>query len=257
MVNLAGGKFAIAIFICAVVFSVGAFYFLARGVSSPVRVGEQQVYGIYYQDTKIGTLTIQVNGTVVVENVESFVATYSLSFPTLDRARSGMLKFDAGGNLRRAVIAQAEENTLKWRTEVGYFFADGLMRVIVEDNRNPEDYMEEDTYINLTAEIMVPEYAWYLLRFEPLNQDYRHEFYINLLPNAILNVRAAVQVTGEETVETPVGSWECWVLEGENTQLTSWPIDRIWVAKDSGLVVKGVKSQNGEEIIYLLEEKTG
>ncbi len=254
MVGLASGRLAVAVFTCAVVLSISAIYFMTQ-VVPPVRVGERQVYGVYYQDVKIGTLTLQVGSTAMVENVESFVATYSLSLHTFNKARSGTLKFDADGNLRRAVIAEVEENVVKWRTEIGYSFSDGLMRVIVGDNRNPEEYLENDVYINLTAEIMVPEHVWYLLRFKSLDQNYRHEFYINLLPNAIFNVRVAVQVVGEETVETPTGSWDCWVLDGENTQLTSWPIDSIWVSKGNGLVIKAVENQGGDEITYVLEEK--
>ena len=234
----------------------GDVYLNSIGEVSPhVYVGKRQVYGVYYHDTKLGTLTFQVGSTTVVENVESFIATYSLYFPILDKARLGTLKFDSDGNLRRAVIAEVESGILKWRTEIGYSFADGLMRVIVEDNRNPEGYSEEDTYVNLTAEIMVPEHIWYLLRFESLSENYRHEFYINLLPDAVLNVRTAVQVVDGETVGTPAGTWDCWILEGENTQLTSWPIDKIWVDKGSGMVVKGMENQNGDGVVYLLEEK--
>lgn len=239
----------IIILACVVVLSVGGYLFLTPG--PPIRVGENMVYGIYVGDSRIGSLTLRITGTVVVENAESYVARYSLV--TDDVARVGELKFDKEGNLRRAAIAEAEDLSLKWKTEVGYSFADKLMRVIIMDNRNPENYWENDVFINLTAEIMVPEHVWYLLRFESLHKGYRREFHINLLPDATLNVRAAIQVVGEEVIETPAGRFECWVLEGENTRLASWPIDKVWVAKDERLVVKAIEWQDNIQIEYTLE----
>jgi len=233
---------------CAVVLSVGYLLLTSR---PPIRVGEKMTYGIYAGDAKIGLLTIQVTGTAVVEKVECFVARYSLVVG--DTARAGELKFDWDGNLRRAVIAEAEKLSLKWRTEVGYSFAEELMRVIVEDNRDPENYQEKDAYIKLDAEIMVPEHVWYILRFESLQQGYRREFHINLLPNATLNVRVTLKVVGWETVETPAGRFECWVLEGENTGLASWPIDKVWIAKDERFVVKAIEWQNNIQVEYVLE----
>ncbi|RLG57092.1 MAG: hypothetical protein DRN83_02620, partial [Hadesarchaea archaeon] len=171
-----------------------------------------------------------------------------------NEGRFGILKFDFNGNLRRAVTTEVEGEALKWRTEIGYSFSDKLMRVILEDNRDPENYIERDTYINLTAEIMLPEHVWYLFRFEPLGDSYRHELYLNLLPDAFLNVKVAFHVVGEEELDTPAGSWSCWVIEGENTQLASWPVDKVWVDKERALVIKAVENQDGHEVVYLLEE---
>jgi hypothetical protein len=231
----------------------GAVYLLTREEAT-FRVGEKQVYRVYYQGENIGSLTLQIEGTEIVEGVESYVAFYSLTLPGLDKARSGRLKFDAVGNLRRAVIAEAEEGALKWRTEIGYSFAENLMRVIVEDNRDPENFKEEDTYIRLTAEIMAPEHVWYLLRLEPLGFGYRREFHINLLPDATLNVRVAFKVVGEESVQTLAGTFDTWVIVGENTALAAWPIDRIWVEKGDGMVVKAVENQAGVLFVYELVE---
>lgn len=235
---------------CAVVLSVGGYLLL---ISSPtfIKVGESMTYGIYIGGTKVGSLTSQITGTAPIEGVECYVAQYSLS--TGSAARSGVLKFDKDGNLMRAAIAAAENLSLKWRTEVGYSFTDNLMRVVFEDNRTPENYRENDVYMNLTAEIMVPEHVWYLLRFGPLHQYYRREFYINLLPDATLNVRAAFQVVGDEVVETQAGRFDCWVLEGENTQPTSWPIDKLWVAKSERVVVKAIEWLGDVQVEYILE----
>lgn len=239
-----------AIIIGCLVVSVGAYLYLTSGAQF-IRVGENQTYGIYIGGTKRGTLTSQITGTAIVENVECYVAQYSLMYG--DKARAGELKFDKSGNLRRAVIAEVENLSLKWRTEVGYSFADKLMRVIVEDNRVPENYEEKDDYNNLTAEIMVPEHVWYLLRFESLYRGYRREFYLNLLPDATINVSAAIQVIGDQTVETQAGSFDCWIIEGENTQLTSWPIDKLWVSKDWRFVVKAIEWQGSTQVEYVLE----
>lgn len=237
---------------CMVALAAGG-YLLLTSKAPFIKVGENMTYGIYVGDSKIGSLTLRIAGTAIVENAECYVARYSLV--TGNATRAGELKFDKDGNLRRAAIAEAENLSLKWRTEVGYSFADKLMRVIVEDNRDPENYWENDVFINLTAEIMVPEHVWYLLRFESLHRGYRREFHINLLPNAVLNVRAAIRVVGEEAVKTPAGSFDCWVLEGENTQLASWPIDKLWVAKDEKLVIKAIEWQNTTQIEYILESR--
>lgn len=217
----------------------------------PVKVGENQTYSIYDGPTRRGSLTLRITNTETVENAECYVARYSLMVD--ETTRSGKLEFDKNGNLRDARIEEVENLSLKWRTEVNYSFAEALMRVIFQDNRNPEDYLKDVAYINLTEEIMVPEHIWYLIRLESLHQGYRREFYINLLPNATFNTSAAIQVVGEETLETPAGRFDCWVLEGENTQLAPWPIDKLWVAKNERVVVKAVEDQAGAQIEYLLE----
>jgi len=234
---------------CAVAISVG--YLLLTPRPPLIVIGESMTYGIYIRDAKIGSLTTKITGTALVENVESFVARYSLVVG--GTARAGELKFDGDGNLRRAAVAEAENLSLKWRTEVGYSFAEELMRVIVEDNRDPDKYWENDVYIRLTTVIMVPEHVWYLLRFESPHLGYRREFHVNLLPNAVLNVRVALKVVGGETVETPAGRFDCWVLEGENTRLASWPIDKLWVAKKERFVVRAIEWQDDIQLEYILE----
>lgn len=92
-----------------------------------------------------------------------------------------------------------------------------------------------------------------LLRLEPLSFGYRREFRINLLPDATLNVRAAIRFIGEEAVGTPAGGFDCWVIEGENTRLASWPIDKLWLAKMGDFVVKAVEHQDQIQVDYILE----
>lgn len=245
-----GYRRLVLILACVAVLSIGGHLLLSSRAPA-IKVGENMSYGVYVGDRKVGSLTLRITGTTTVENAECYAARYLLT--TGNVARAGELKFDGQGNLRRATIALAENLSLRWRTEVGYSFADRLMRVIVEDNRDPGNYRESDVYINLTAEIMVPEHVWYLLRFEPLRKDYRREFHLNLLPDATLNVKAAIRVTGEEVIETPAGRFECWVLEGENTRLASWPVDKIWVAKNERLVARAVEWQDDIQIEYRLE----
>jgi hypothetical protein len=229
-----------------------AIYLFTRG-KAPFSVGEMQVYDVYYRDENIGSLTFRIADTGVVEGAKCYVARYSLILPRLDTARSGILKFDEG-NLRRAVIAEAEGRELKWRTEIGYSFAENRMRVIVEDNRDPENFKEKDVYIGLTAEIRVPEHVWYLWRLEPLRLGYRREFHLNLFPDATLNVLSAFEVIGEERVQTPAGTFDSWVIEGKNTALVAWPVDRVWVAKKDGIVVKALENVAGHLSVYKLRE---
>ncbi len=254
----------IAIIIGCVVAGVGAYMFLTKAPSSVVenvienvRVGESQTYGIYVSGIKVGSLTSQITGTAIVGGVECYVARYG--YVVGDGARWGELKFDNEGNLRRATVEWYENfsSTDEWwndssylRTDVGYFSAGNRMDVIIEDNSGR--YENRDDNNLLPGEIMVPEHVWYLLRFESLYQGYRKEFFINALPDATQYVPVAFQVVGDNTLKTQAGDFDCWVIEGENTQLTSWPIDNLWVAKDTGVVVKAIELQDSVQFEYVL-----
>lgn len=237
------------IFAFSVLVGVAGYMILIPATSG--WIGENLVYGVYVDNEKIGTLSMEITGTSIVENVEMYVARYSFVFG--DSARAGELKFDMEGRLWRAVVAVAENDSLIWRTEIGYSFVDELMRVVVEDNRVSDNYVENDFLLYLTENIVAPEYIWYFFRFESLQRYYRREILINLLPDATYTVGAAFQVTGDETITTPAGNFDCWVLEGENTQLTAWPIDKLWVTKGGGLVVKGLETNDAIQYEYILE----
>jgi hypothetical protein len=248
-----GRSLKILALIAGAALAAAACLLLTSSEKQPVRVGESLDFAVYAGGTKIGTLSERISESAVVENASCYVARYTLTVG--GSARAGVLKFDGEGRLRRAVVAQAENLSLRWRTEVGYSFSQGLMRVIVQDNRDPENYRENDLLVRFGSEtVMLPEHVWYFLRFQPLGPGYRRELYLNLLPDAALNVRAALRVTGEERVETPAGRFSCWVLEGENTGLAPWPIDRIWVSKDRKIVVKAVEWVNGVQCEYVLEK---
>jgi len=246
-------KRGLTIGIVFVVALITTLYFLLSSGRQPVKVGESLSFGIYVGGTRIGSLLERITESTVIENTKCYVAKYTLT--TNGSARAGVLKFDERGRLRRAVIAQAENLSLKWRTEVGYFYDQGLMRVIVQDNRVPENYRENDVLIRFGSEtVMLPEHVWYFLRFQPLGPHYRLELYLNLLPYANFNQKVALKVTREEDIETPAGRFSCWVLEGENTRLASWPIDKIWVSKNEKIVVKAIELQDSIQIEYSLLE---
>lgn len=262
MVNPTQGRFAVAVFICAVVTGVSVIYFLVPEVPFPIRLGERQVYGIYLGGNKVGTLELWVSGTVAVEGEELYISHYNLSYS--DVLRSGLSKFDGMGRLHRFEATQRNGEDLEWRVEVSYLLSDNRMGVIIEDNRDPDNYRTADSYMSIEGvEIMMPEHVWYYLGFQELYPEYQYSLRLNLLPNPVVgsiapaqNTVVTLRVTGSETVETSVGSFECWMVEGgENTRLAAWPIDRIWVAKESGLVVKGIENQDGDELIFMLEEK--
>ncbi|KXA99485.1 hypothetical protein AKJ42_03105 [candidate division MSBL1 archaeon SCGC-AAA261C02] len=72
-----------------------------------------------------------------------------------------MIVRKANGRWWRAVIAQAREDILEWMVEIGYSFRDGLIRVIVRNNRNSDNYREEDKIMNLSGEnIMMTGHVW-------------------------------------------------------------------------------------------------
>jgi len=251
-VNLNQGKFAFLTFGLAVTATVCLCYFLSLSSGAPVKAGEHQTYGICTGDEKVGELSLQIDGEESVENVMCFVARYSLYLPRVDMARSGVLKFDGQGVLRRAVTAEAQAGALRWRTEIGYSPAEGLMRVIVEDNRNPDNFFENDWLMELPEKPAVGEFLWYLPRFTSLAQGSRIEANASLMPYATNLIHITLTVENEEIVETPAGSFECWFLTGENTCDIPWPIDRIWIDKKTKIVVKATELGE-EETLYILE----
>ena len=184
-------------------------------VSGPIRIGENQTYGVYVGGNRLGTMVSWVEGTESFDDVQCYVARYSLTIG--NAAQAGRMLFDQGGRLRYAKIAVADNEGLKWTTEIGYSPALGVMRVIVEDNRVPENYRVYDNTVVTPGEVMVPIHPWYLFRVENLYSGYQRSFYVNSLPIATTVVPAKISVTGEEKVETPAGSFDCWTLQGENT----------------------------------------
>lgn len=246
----AGGRVALLVFCCAVALGTACIWYLTRE-AFPIWVGEEQNYGTYVKNGRVGTLTAWIEGMEKFDGVECYVARYMLTFG--DTARAGRLKFDREGRLRHVKVALVENKALKWTTEVGYSPATDTMRVIIKDNRDPENYSESDDILRVPGETLVPEYLWYLIRLERLQPGYRREFYLNCMPEAGTIFSAGVAVIGEEKIQTSAGLFDCWVVRGENTRLAPWPIDRVWVAKDGKFVVKAVELQDDIQFEYFLE----
>lgn len=246
-------SFTSPLFICIIILIIAALLVL-RGPTHRIRVGEQQTYGIYSEDNKIGTLVIGVENVTSIENVEGYLARYSLEIGSIERL--GELKFEKGIWPRHTNITLTENGSLEWATEISYSFSADLMYVIVKDNRDPENYRETDNYLAFSERIMTPEHLWYILRFTSLHLGNRQEFYLHLLPDATENLTIAMEVVDKEEIETQAGYFVCWVLEGENTNPIHWPIDELWIAKGERLVIKAVKKQaEGPDVTYVLEEK--
>lgn len=244
------------LYICAILLIIALFLVRMWPEGPPIRVGERQTYGIYLDniDNKIGALEIGVENTTIIENVECYLVRYSLEVD--GGKRSGQLEFEKGIWPKHTKITLTENESLEWDTEINYSFFTNLMHVVVKDNRDPDNYQEINNYLSFSERIMTPEHLWYILRFGPFYQGYRQEFYINLLPDATENLTIAMEVVGEEEIETQAGYFVCWVLEGENTQPTQWPIDKLWIAKGERLVVQALENQaEGSDILYILEDK--
>ncbi|MEM2878776.1 MAG: hypothetical protein QXG10_04470 [Candidatus Hadarchaeales archaeon] len=243
---------ALAIFVFAVFLLIIGMGLISKQDLLPIKDDENLVYGIYSGGERMGELKLWVEGRETVDNVECFVVRYSIYIPNDDRARSGVMKFDSRGTLRRVRIAEAEQNVLKWATEIGYF-KQGLMRVVVEDNRIPEAFSEKDETILTPPDATVGEYVWYLIRFDDVGEGYSRRFGMSLMPDATTIVSSRISVSGEENVESPAGTFECWAMEGENTESVPWPVDRMWVSKKDGIVIKASELIGGGETTYLLE----
>ncbi len=211
-----------------------------------IGVGEEMVYGVYVGGNRAGTMTFWVEGTESFDGVACYVGRYSMMVG--DTVQAGRMVFDKQGRLRHAKIALVENRSLKWSTEIGYSRAVGVMRIIFEDNRNPENYSVTDNAVLMPGETVLPAYLWYRLRMENLGLGYQLEFYINVLPQATTLVPARVAVRGEERVDTPIGRFDCWVIKGENTT------SGFWITKDRRLVVKAVEEAEGVSWLYVLEK---
>ena len=223
-------------------------YLILTGPRGPIRIVEKQTYGVYATGgNKIGTMVSWVEGTESFDGVGCYVARYSLTIG--NAAQAGRMLFEKGGRLRHAKIAVADDEGLKWTTEIGYSPALGVMRVIVEDNRVPENYHVHDNTVATPGEVMVPIHPWYLFRIENLYPGYQRSFFINALPMATTVVSAKISVTGEERVETPAGSFDCWALKGENAV-------NLWIAKGERLVVEAIEQVEGVSWTYVLETYT-
>ena len=124
-------------------------------------------------------------------------------------------------------------------TEIGYSYLLNVARVIVEDNRNPENYRELDNLLRLPGETFVSECLWYLLRLEDLHLGYERGFYVHSLPEATLLGAASVEVTDEELVSTPAGNFDRRIVKGTNVT------DRLWIAKGSAAGLRRWKMSMG------------
>ena len=250
--NIGGGHMAgaykpIAVFLLIVAVSCAALVFFSprKEIGPRIRTGEEMIYGLYAGDHKIGTIAFWIEGTETLEGARCHVARYSLSTP--DTAKSGKLKFDETGRLRHVKIAFVENQSPRWVTEIGYSYLLNVARVIVEDNRNSENYRELDNLLRLPGETFVSEHLWYLLRLEDLHLGYERGFYVHSLPEATQLGAASAEVIGEERVSTPAGNFDCWIVKGTNVT------DRLWIAKGGAAVVKAMENVDGVEITYMLE----
>lgn len=213
-------------------------------LSGPIRVGENMVYGIYAGGSSIGTLNLWVDNTETFDGGETYVANYTLIIGTTTQ---GAMRVDENGRIRHAILVQASGGALSWATVIAYSYVLGMMRMIVEDNRVPENYGTSDTTYVMSVETTVPIGLWYLLRADNMSIGRQRAFYINNLPEGLPLIPARTTVTGEETVQTPLGSFECWTVYGENTTAN------MWVAKDGSRIVKASETVDNITLTYTLE----
>jgi len=105
---------------------------------------------------------------------------------------------------------------------------------------------------NQTVEIDVPEDAYdndevlFLFRAIPFEEGYQAT-YTNVVASAAQKAKITVAITGEEPVEAPAGSFDCWKLELNAAGQKQY----MWYSIDSPHYL--VKYDNGQSIILLQE----
>ncbi len=217
-------------------------------LSTPIRVGENIGYGIYAGANKVGTLTLWVDNIETFDGVPTYTARYSIVLTSA--AQAGLLRIDNNGILRHARIVQAVGDGIQWSSEIYYSYIGGVMRVIYEDNRVPENYAQVDNsaVMGVNVEIAVPIHVWYMLRTTTLTTDYQKTFVTNILPEGTNAVISSFVVAGEETVSTAaLGSFSTWKVQGTST------FSNMWVTKDGSRIVKVEEQVGDATYTYVLE----
>lgn len=196
-----------------------------------IRTGENHHYGIYINDTRMGTYDQWIEGETTVEGTRAFIARYieRYAIGTDNYGRAGRMTFKAdGGQLRHCKTAFAKNQDLLWATEIAYSPTLSVMQVIFE---NYEDNTSStENFIGMQRETTVLEHLNYLLRLEPLRQGYARKLDLNIFPNATNTVTITFEVTGEDIVQVPAGSFDSWAVGSDQLAIT------IWVAKDGRTV---------------------
>lgn len=213
-----------------------------------IRVGENHHYGVYVNDTKIGTYDLWVEGETTVDGTKAFTARYIAAYAigTDNYGQAGRMTFEADdGRLRHFRVALAKNLDLKWLVDVTYSPTLSVMQVIVE---NYEDNTTDNNLVSMQRETTVLEHLNYLLRFEPLRFGYAKRVDLNSFPDATNIYTIVLEVTGENRIQVPAGTFDSWVIESEELAIT------IWVAKDGRAVpMFEERMSSGETWRYKLE----
>jgi len=239
----------VALKLLVVVAACAGAYFLFLRETSAIRVGEELTYGVYLGENKVGVQVMRVNKLEEFQGARCYEATYALTVGRV--AQVGQIIFDERGRLRSTSVAKGylselgELENVEWATKITCFLDLNKMNVKIT---YPDKVEEED--LSLPPALATAEQLRYALRIERLRLGYYKEFNLSYFPNARVTGALALKVTGEEELETPAGSFECWVVEGSGAFAM-----RMWVAKDGRAVpLVHETTAGGVTWRYVLEE---
>lgn len=239
----------IAVFVLMVVVGSAVLALLSLEPGTRLRLGEKMVYGIYVEGERVGSWGMGIeNRMTTLENVPCYRVNYTMELGRVQQG--GWIEFDEDGELRHTRVWYYLDNVPRWATEIAYSYPDNLMRVRVENHENLDENGNPsavENFMFLQKETMTAEHLWYLLRLEPLELGYSREFDLNAFPDAMQTVPARVDVVGEQRVETPVGTFDCWLVQGQGS------FDWMWVEKNGRLVAKVQEQSAGLTRTFVLE----
>lgn len=246
--------------------SIGYLFLVREGVpgegTGAIKVGENMTYSVWLGENLVGTAIMRVDNLENYQGARCYKARYAQTSGNI-----GVLEdifFDEQGRLRYYI------------TERGYVGATGIENAewIIEDNIDliqgkihvkthlPGPILLEND-IAMPAALTTTVQLRYALRLEKLELGYSKLFnltphgwrqiaydnYRLLFPDATRSTLLTVRVIGDERIEVPAGSFDCWLAEGTAEDLTL----KLWVSKDGRAVPRVYEITPNYTWKYILE----
>ncbi|TET26728.1 MAG: DUF3108 domain-containing protein [Dehalococcoidia bacterium] len=212
------------------------------GAKEVIRVGEEMGYRVYLGETAVGTLVTAVPMRVNFQDVDCYQASYKMELAG-DITQEGSIVFDQDGMLKKTVVFMRRAGVEQWATEVTTYLELGKMRVIISREGEITESVIEHPPGLATAE-QLP----YLLRLSPLCLTYSQQVNLLAFPDATQTAAITIEVVGEEQIDVPAGSFDCWALEGHGAFDIS-----VWITKDKSTVPLIIEQTAGSTWRYVLE----
>jgi hypothetical protein len=212
------------------------------GPKEAVQVGEEMRYGVYLGETAVGTFVTAVPASLSFQDVNCYQSSYKMELSG-DIIQEGTIVFDRDGMLKKTVVFMRQAGVEQWATEVVSYVELGKMRVVI----SREGGITESSVAQPLG-LTTAEQLSYLLRLSPLSLGYIKNVNLLAFPDATQTAALTIEVVGEEQIDVPAGSFDCWALEGHNA------FDLyMWITKDGRLVPLLIEQTAGSSWRYMLE----